>query len=161
MDLFKRKVLKNYLSRLNNIPLVMVGDRLLDSSRRRKLLRSRGIIEWNNYWKQVTVHPIAHWTLSHVYFYLSIKDIPLNPLYFKIGSSGNCVYCPFVTDGSYYKKLRETYPKWFNKVLEAEKAMRNGGGAFLIANKVFKLSELLLGKAKTYKPRYGCYHCIL
>ncbi len=142
MNVFKRSVLRKYIKDLGSEVIVFVGDRFSDSSRRSKLLGKRGIIEYNRLWKQYTVHPIAHWSEELIYRYLDLNDIELNPLYRKLGFSGNCVYCPYITSLSYYSRLKRLYPKWYKKIVCTEKYMRKGG-ALLIANKVCRLSDIL------------------
>ena len=144
MNVFKRMVLIKYIKSLNKKIIMFVGDRFSDSVRRRTLLSKKGILEYNRSWNQYTSHPIAHWSLNHVFSYLILNNIELNPLYYKIGSSGNCVYCPFVTDIEYYRRLRKYYPEWYKKILQAEQSMKNKGGALFVANRAVSYTHLTL-----------------
>jgi len=143
MYLFKRKVVLNYVKQLKKDVVMIVGDKFSDSARRRRLLSAKGVIEYNKFWCQLTFHPIAHWTSSNVFEYLALNNIEVNPLYSIIGSSGNCVYCPFITDFEYYRKLKQYYPEWYVKILDTERAMKKGGGAIFKANKVYRLHQIL------------------
>jgi len=143
MNIFKRKVIQEYVKSLGRDVIMFTGDRFSDSTRRSKLLSMKGVIEYNKYWRQHTFHPIAHWTLNNVLEYIALNNIELNPLYSTIGSSGNCVYCPFITNIEYYEKLRQHYPEWYAKILNAEKAMRNQGGAIFMKDKVYKLQHIV------------------
>lgn len=166
MNIFKRKVLLDYVNSLGKDVIVFIGDRFSDSKRRFNLLSKKGTLEYNETWKQYTVHPIAHWTLSHVLSYLVLNNIELNPLYFKIGSSGNCVYCPFITDIDYYKRLRKFYPKWYKKILNVELSMVKKGGALYVANRVYRLYDILEQgniteqDLKFLKYKRPCYYCV-
>jgi len=166
MNIFKRKVLLDYVNSLGKDIIVFIGDRFSDSKRRFNLLVKKGILEYNETWKQYTVHPIAHWTLNHVLSYLVLNNIELNPLYFKIGSSGNCVYCPFITDIGYYKRLRKFYPKWYKKILNVELSMVKKGGALYVANRVYRLYDILEQgniteqDLKLLRYKRPCYYCI-
>lgn len=144
MTVFKRNVLLEYTRSLDKPVVVFTGDRLTDSNRRKKLLGKRGIIEYNEYWKQYTVHPIAHWTINEIFNYMTEYSLELNPLYNVLGASGNCVYCPFITRAEYYKKLKEHYPKWYDKIVYAESNLKFQKGAFLIRGKVYTVNELVL-----------------
>jgi len=166
MNVFKKNVLIKYIKTLNKRVVVFIGDRFSDSPRRSKILSMKGLIEYNKTWNQYTAHPIAHWKLSHVLLYLALNNIELNPLYYKIGSSGNCIYCPFITDIEYYKRLREYYPEWYRKILQVEQHMRNGGGALFVANKVFRLHDVLelnnvdSTTLRLLRYKRPCYYCM-
>jgi len=169
MNVFKRHVLLNFLKRFDIPPIVLVGDRLSDSSRRRNLLSKKGFIEFNKAWYQFTAHPLLHWKRWHVLMYILLKKIELNPLYKEIKHSGNCIYCPFITDIEYYELLREKYPAWYKKIIDAERNMKNGGGALFVSNRVFRLEDLLeknnsalnenIKKILRYKR--PCYYCMI
>ncbi len=142
MNVFKRMVLERFIKNINRDVLVFVGDRFYDSPRRRKLLLKKGFIEYNRGWRQYTVHPIAHWFNRYVYRYMELNNIEINPLYKKLGFSGNCIYCPYITSIKYYNRLRTYYPEWYRKIISAEKAMEKGGALFS-SNRVRKLYEIL------------------
>lgn len=159
MTVFKRNVVLRFLRELGGNVIVFVGDRLSDSGRRKSLLTRRGVLEYNGYWRQYTFHPIIHWSLGHVLEYIVRYNLELNPLYTTIGSSGNCVYCPFITDTRYYQRLKQHYPQWLEKILDAEKAMRNNGGAILVSNRVYRLNDIVkngeAGKSYERLLKYG------
>ena len=73
---------------------------------------------------------LMHWTLEVIYDwnteaimkYIELNNLKLNPLYDKIGHSGNCMICPAHFSSidkilTYLKKLEIHYPNWHRKVM--------------------------------------------
>jgi len=140
MSIYKRQTL---IKAIGEFEAVAVGDRIFDSTRRKQLILKRGIVEINKYWMQITIHPIAHFSINDVMEYIRKNGLKLNPLYEEIGGSGNCVYCPFNTNPEYYRRLKERYPEWFNKILIAEKSQRKLKAAFYERNRPVRLLEVI------------------
>ncbi|MBE0461591.1 MAG: phosphoadenosine phosphosulfate reductase family protein [Candidatus Aminicenantes bacterium] len=124
--------------------LHLVGTSKHESSFRKKVYDIRGMYHYNYSIRAFCLHPMLEWTENMVYKYLEYHNIPLNPCYEKYYNSGNCYYCPYVSSMLYYSKLASLQPKLFSKIVDAEKAMRNGGGAiYLGRGKVLHLSKLV------------------
>jgi len=52
----------------------------------------------NSYkWVRITVAPLLNWTSVDIDAYINRENIPLNPLYRRVGWSCNCVFCPFLS----------------------------------------------------------------
>ena len=135
MTTFKRVPLRKSLSSGHSTPVMILGEKFADSPRRKNIYQDKGTFEYNNYWRQYSVHPILHWQRNYILKYIANKKLPINPLYEEIGASGNCVYCPYIKDLDYYKKLRDKYPEWFEKIINAENNMRNKGSALIVKSK--------------------------
>jgi phosphoadenosine phosphosulfate reductase len=143
MKEFKSVPLRLFSESFDGKLLHLVGTSKHESSLRKKIYDIRGMYHYNYSIKAFCLHPLLDWTEEMVYKYLEDHDIPLNPCYEKYYGSGNCYYCPFISSLLYYSKLASLQPKLFAKIIEAEKAMRKGGGAiYLGKGKVLHLSKL-------------------
>jgi 3'-phosphoadenosine 5'-phosphosulfate sulfotransferase (PAPS reductase)/FAD synthetase len=125
--------------------LHIVGTSKYESTFRRKIYDVRGLYHYNYTIKSFCLHPLLEWTEDMIYAYLEKYKIPLNPCYKNYNNSGNCYYCPYITSLSYYSKLAALQPKLFANIIEAERAMKKGGGAiYLGKGKVLHLSRIFL-----------------
>jgi len=144
MKEFKSVPLRLFGQSLDGELLHLVGTSKHESSFRKKVYDIRGAYHYNYSIQAYCLHPLLEWTEDMVYKYLEDHNIPLNPCYEKYYSSGNCYYCPFISSLLYYSKLASLQPKLFEKIVEAEKAMRKGGGAiYLGRGKVLHLNKLV------------------
>lgn len=153
MKEFKSVPLRLFSQSFDGEVLHLVGTSKHESSFRKKVYDIRGMYHYNYSIRAFCLHPMLKWTETMVYKYLEHHNIPLNPCYEKYYNSGNCYYCPYVSSLLYYSKLASLQPKLFAKIVEAEEAMRNGGGAiYLGKGKVLHLSKLVhLSAAKNVK----------
>ncbi len=119
--------------------LHLTGTSKHESSFRKKIYDVRGAYHYNYSVRSLCLHPLLDWAESMILDYIEKEQLPVNPCYSKYLGSGNCYYCPFVTSLLYYSNLASLQPQLFSRILEAEKAMRKGGGA------------LYLGKGKTLR----------
>jgi phosphoadenosine phosphosulfate reductase len=143
MKEFKSVPLRLFSESFDGKLLHIVGTSKHESSFRKKVYDIRGMYHYNYSIKAFCLHPLLDWTEEMVYKYLEDHHIPLNPCYEKYYGSGNCYYCPFISSLLYYSKLASLQPKLFAKIVEAEKAMRKGGGAiYLGKGKVLHLGKL-------------------
>lgn len=144
MKEFKSIPLRLFSESLDAEVLHLVGTSKHESSFRKKIYDIRGMYHYNYSINSFCLHPMLEWTEKMVYEYVEIHNLPLNPCYEKYYNSGNCYYCPYVSSLLYYSKLASLQPRLFVKIVEAEKAMRNGGGAiYLGRGKVLHLSKLI------------------
>ncbi len=120
MTVFK----KNQANKLGRA-IALTGVKWSDSSWRRRW-RDAGVLGVIPGWKPVFLKPIFHWETSDVKTYIKERKLELNPLYHKLGGSGNCVYCPYNMNPDYYTRLAKYYPHWWNKLLQAEEKVEKG-----------------------------------
>lgn len=61
---------------------------------------------------RLMVHPIFQWSETDVWQYIAMNNLPINPMYSKVGRVG-CMYCPFAQTKQIemYEKLYPIYRK--------------------------------------------------
>ncbi len=66
---------------------------------------------------RVMIHPVLDWSVSDVWQFLAMRNVPVNPCYTSVGRVG-CMFCPFASRKQieYYEKC---YPKYYKAVLRA------------------------------------------
>jgi 3'-phosphoadenosine 5'-phosphosulfate sulfotransferase (PAPS reductase)/FAD synthetase len=123
--------------------LHLVGTSMFESTIRKEIYSVRGMYHYNYSIRSDVLHPMLKWTEEMVNHYIETNNLPLNPCYHKYGRGGNCYYCPHVKSLVYYSRLAEHQPRFFLKIVEAEKAMKHGGAAIYLG----KGKLLYLGRA--------------
>lgn len=153
MEEFKSIPLRLFNQSSDSNILHIVGTSKHESSFRKKIYEIRGEYHYNPTIGAFCLHPMLEWTEAMVLEYLAKHKIPINPCYEKYYSSGNCYYCPFIGSILYYRNLASLRPKLFEKIVEAERAMKKAGGAvYLGRGKVLYVSRLSsMGLAKNVK----------
>jgi len=132
MKEFKSVPLRLFNESFDGEILHLVGTSMFESSFRKKIYSVRGMYHYNYSIRSDSLHPMLNWTEEMVYDYIEANNLPLNPCYNKYYHSGNCYYCPYVKSLLYYSRLAKLQPRLFSKIVEAEKAMRNGGAAIYL-----------------------------
>jgi len=132
MTELKLKPLKRYFDRLDPLRyqkgiVVFDGRKASDSPRRRKWFEKIGGPASLHLRLQVRcVSPLWDWTDADVEAYLHEHNLPISPLYAKLGAGGDCL-CPVYKNKDFWLRLRYHYPKEFEKCLEVERDFRRGG----------------------------------
>ena len=121
MSTFKTSVVNKHLPGMVTATGVKAGD-----SGWRRAWKKAGVLGRIPGWKTIFFKPIFQWTTRDVLEYIESRGLPLNPLYETLGSSANCVYCPYNADPGYYERLRDHYPHWWRRLLEAEARVEKG-----------------------------------
>jgi len=140
MTEFKRKPIEKYF-RNESTPIALVGTKRSDSGRRKLYVEKDGIL-YISKWSTIVLRPIAHWSNEFVKRYIKEKRLPICGLYDELGESGNCVYCPFIVNKAYYRKLLEHYPCWIKKILLAEAQVKKGK-PFILGRRKVGLAEII------------------
>ncbi len=121
MTTFKTSVVNKHLRGMVTATGVKAGD-----SGWRSSWKKAGVLGRIPGWRTIFFKPIFHWSTSDVLEYIAERRLPLNPLYETLGGSANCVYCPYNADPEYYARLRDYYPEWWRRLLEAEERVEKG-----------------------------------
>jgi len=85
------------------------------NSSRRKMLKLQPIMLNTSYWVPVSILPLYHFTEKDVWSYIRHNGLEINPLYGKIGASGNCVICPGMSKCKFIRVARhckEFFHRW-------------------------------------------------
>lgn len=74
---------------------------------------------WTNSFlpQQIAVSPIQKWASLHIWMYLLLKQVPINPLYFQGYKRIGCIYCPAskLAELELLKEIHpELYLRWTN-----------------------------------------------
>lgn len=96
----------------------------------------------------LVIHPIIDWSDEEVNNYLEDRGLPLNPVYELGFSSWEC-WCGIYKRKSEFEKLKETYPKFFAKLVELESQLKSGFAYAYFNGKPFYLKELTDEKKST------------
>lgn len=122
---FKLRPLKRYMRKHRGWTIQALGIRRLESTRR---MHARVYKQWSARDLRVrysyTLHPIKDWTSQDVRRYARKHGLPENPAYKIFGTSG-CYYCPFVQNPRHYLTLKAVHPDLFQKILEAQRAIKS------------------------------------
>ncbi|RLI80336.1 hypothetical protein DRP05_00730 [Archaeoglobales archaeon] len=123
LNRFKDRVIKEY-EKTNPIYVSIAGIKAFDSRRRMILSKQKGVrISKKHGWGLIQLYPIWNWTHNDVYAYLEENSLPLNELYRKINSAGNCVFCPAMRKKTFM--LIKCYcPEFFCKWIRAHRNLR-------------------------------------
>ncbi len=121
MTTFKTSVVNKHLRGMVTATGVKAGD-----SGWRRSWKKAGVLGRIPGWKTVFFKPIFQWTTDDVLEYIVERRLPMNPLYNTLGGSANCVYCPYNMSPEYYARVRDYYPGWWRKLVEAEEAVEKG-----------------------------------
>jgi hypothetical protein len=132
MKEFKSVPLRLFSQSFGEEILHLVGTSKYESSFRRKIYDIRGMYHYNYSISSFVLHPMLEWSENMVYDYIKSHNLPLNPCYEKYYGSGNCYYCPFISSLVYYSNLARLQHNLFSKIVDAENAMRKGGGAVYV-----------------------------
>ena len=142
MTEYKKRVINSYFKKTHeHKPVVLVGTKAGDSSKRASKIKLDGIF-LNRDWGCYTVRPIIHFSTKQIYEYIRMNNIPICELYYELGESGNCIYCPFIQRRDYYLKLYKLYPEWIYKMIRTEIMVRKGK-PFLRGSKKISFRDIL------------------
>jgi len=110
-----------------------------EESLRRKSIQFR---EWKNFLNCYLYHPILDWAAQDVNNYIAKEKLPINPLYSKGFKRAAECWCGLYKSVEEFRLLRQHYPEMFNKLLNLENSMRNGGSFLFIHGKRIYLRDL-------------------
>jgi phosphoadenosine phosphosulfate reductase len=110
---FKASPLGTAIRSLNNGNGVLSfeGIRKCESNRRRK---AEGIYINKKIAGQLSIRPILDWRDIHVWLYLLVHNIPINPIYKRGLTRAGCLYCPYNSSFTDFV-LSETYPEQISR----------------------------------------------
>jgi len=125
----KMEPLRDFYRTVPGHKIQAIGIRKAESTMRKHRYNSK--IMLHSKIKDVSaIHPILDWNKRDVLAYCKKHGIPQNPSYRYYSTSG-CYYCPFIRNKRHYLVLRMRHPELFQKIVEAEDAMRNKGTAWI------------------------------
>ncbi len=126
--IFKQEVLRELPPHFIEVIGVKASDSLI---RRRYLAQLRPELPLLDPKKHCKIHHDRHYCLcliydfekEHVTKYVKLYDLKLNPLYSRIGHSGNYMLCPGYLSSvdkilHYLNRLEKHYPCWYRKILQ-------------------------------------------
>jgi len=116
----------------------VLGLRKAESVRRRNLpgsfLLQKGMFA---VWKYA---PIIDWSDEDVARYIARHNLPVNPLYKLVRTSGEC-WCGIYTKPKVLDILATKFPEWFERFVRLEESFRSGGTAFYLQNRPISAKE--------------------
>jgi len=119
LNRFKDRPMSEF-SRNNTVNLTVGGIKQGDSYKRKKWISKHAIngvvfSVQKRYYGRVQVYPVYDWNNEDIWNYIIENNLPLNPLYNKIGGAGNCVICPAMRKDEFIaimQKCPELFCKW-------------------------------------------------
>jgi len=134
MRVLKQEPVHDYLQKIGKRETILFdGRRACESWMRKRHFERR--IEYGYPDPSVNLHPkfrvfcispIWNWTDYEVNEYIRKHKLPINPIYAKLGSGGDCI-CPVYKHRDFFMRLRLHYPKLFEKIVSIEKSFIKGG----------------------------------
>lgn len=98
-----------------------------DSTFRASKVKNPVIYSGKGYrWCLVSVLPIYYFNKNDIWLYIYENGLPINPLYKRIGFSGNCVICPAI-NFKQFLAVKHFCPEFFSKWKEAHELLRKHG----------------------------------
>jgi 3'-phosphoadenosine 5'-phosphosulfate sulfotransferase (PAPS reductase)/FAD synthetase len=135
----KVKPLSIYFSSQPGSKIILDGIRSEESKIREVMPR----MSWHKHFSSYVYHPIKDWTSEQLYSYLAEQNLSLNPLYAKGFRRASECWCGVFKGVAEFKILKDTYPDFFNKLVELEASMRNGSSYLFKNGKKVYLKDLL------------------
>jgi len=137
----KLEPLKRFFSSLNHVALgktlIVDGIRAEESPRRRTFPK----LGFHRHFKCLCYHPIFEWTDYDVRIYISQHKLKENPLYKILPRATEC-WCTAFKTADQFKLLKRYFPELFEKFVEAEKKLKNGGSALFRHGRKIYLRDL-------------------
>ncbi|MEM3871938.1 MAG: phosphoadenosine phosphosulfate reductase family protein [Nitrososphaeria archaeon] len=133
----KIEPLKTYFTTQLQDRIVVDGIRMKESFKRKSFPK----IGFHKHFKCLCYHPIFEWDKDDVLNYIKEFDLKENPLYKFYPRATEC-WCPAEKTVNQFKQLKKTHPELFNKLVELEGRLRNGGSALFKGGKKIYLKEL-------------------
>jgi len=141
----KIKALKGFFDQLGcprEEIVVFDGRKASDSWKRRKFFeRIGGPYNIHAILKVHCVAPIWNWSDEEVERYSREFQLPINPLYSKLGMGGDCI-CPVYKRKKFWLRLKYHFPEVFEKLVELEASFRMGGSFAVYGSKKIYMSEI-------------------
>ncbi len=135
----KVKPLSAYFSSQPSDRIVFDGIRSEES----KIREAMPILSWHKYFSCYVYHPIKDWTIEQLYTYLADQNLSINPLYAKGFKRASECWCGVFKGVNEFKILKDSYPEFFNKLVDLEASMRNGSSYLFKGGKKIYLKDLL------------------
>lgn len=125
----KVKPLAKYLKNKKADKIVFDGIRAAESRQRAAMER----LSWHKRFNCQVYHPIMYWSEENVLNYLRERKLTINPLYNKGFKRASECWCGVFKGVAEFRLLRDTYPSFFDRLVELESCMRNGS-SYLFKN---------------------------
>ena len=135
----KVKPLSSYFLSQPSDKLIFDGIRSEESKTREAMPK----YSWHKHFSGYVYHPIKDWTSEQLYSYMADKNLSINPLYAKGFKRASECWCGVFKGVAEFKILKDTYPEFFNKLVELEASMRNGSSYLFKHGKKVYLRDLL------------------
>jgi len=121
LNRFKDRPLSKF-KKCNSLTVTVSGIKRGDSPYRRLFISKRvvnGIVRVprKREWGVFQLVPICSWNKTDVWKYIRERNLPLNPLYDKIGFSGNCLICPGMKKSHFLALMsscKDAFSCWVN-----------------------------------------------
>jgi len=132
MNWLKQKPIGEYVRKLPGSTVLFDGRRAAESWMRKRFfnrVKERGYPSGTNFHPVLHVwcaSPIWNWTDEQVARYTREHNLPVSPIYAKLGAGGDCV-CPVFKTKSFYPRLRVHYPHIFEALVKLEGEFKKGG----------------------------------
>jgi len=133
----KLQPLYDYIKRLEHPRAFVTGLRREESRRRRDFTQWF----WHKQGRFFNYAPIISWTKRDVNAYIRRHNLPVNPIYRLIDSSGECI-CGVYTSKRALKIIRGRFPKFFRRFVELEAGLKFGRSAFWKSGKPLRARDL-------------------
>lgn len=129
---------RDFLMGKNRKRVAFSGERREEGARRRKI----PVKVWRDYLGCWLYRPILNWNSEEVERYLHSEGLPLNPLYAKGFRRAAECWCGLYKSPEEFLILKRECPELFNRLLELEGKMRNGGSLLYTHGKKIYLRNL-------------------
>lgn len=127
-----------YLRAVSGEKIILDGIRAEESRQRTKMSQ----YSWHKKFTCNVFHPIFYWKRTDVIEYLRRHNLPENPLYSKGFKRATECWCGVFKSVEEFKLLLRGYPEFFEKLVDLEASMRNGGSFLFKQGKKVYLRDL-------------------
>lgn len=148
----KVKPLAKYLGNTKADKMVLDGIRAAESRQRAAMEQ----LSWHKRFNCYVYHPIMYWTEENVLNYIRERNLTINPLYAKGFKRASECWCGVFKGVDEFRLLRDEYPSFFDRLVELEGSMRNGGSYLFKKGKRIYLRDL----RKEAMPCSKCIACL-
>jgi 3'-phosphoadenosine 5'-phosphosulfate sulfotransferase (PAPS reductase)/FAD synthetase len=128
-----------YLRKIDGEKIVLDGIRAEESRQRTKMTRH----SWHRRFACDVFHPIFFWNRSDVSKYLESHSLTENPLYSKGFRRATECWCGVFKSVEEFRLLLRSYPEFFEKLVDLESSMRNGGSFLFKKGEKVYLRDLM------------------
>jgi len=130
--------IRKYLHKVGGEKIILDGIRAEESRQRTKMSQ----YSWHKRFACCVFHPIFYWRRTDVLEYLKRHNLPENPLYSKGFKRATECWCGVFKSVEEFRLLLRGYPEFFEKLVNLEASMRNGGSFLFKQGKKVYLRDL-------------------